>query len=220
MRLQFRSICTYIASATPGQEPHCLRGHLYEGSQSNPIDVCLRRAMWRAGGLFRGDCQPRKPHDACIWNGYGHIPVNMSGMEKLGVKDCNCGAMRKAMRRMSSFYDAQLAPSGLRATQFAILATLNEMGEVSINKMAEQMALDRTTAGKNLRPLEKAGLIKVAPSASDGRMRVITLSREGHNALKKAVPLWRAAQKSFEKWNGAENAAALRATLQGLRLES
>jgi hypothetical protein len=37
--------------------------------------------------------------------------------------------------------------------------------------------------------------------------------------LKKAVPLWRAAQKSFEKLNGADNAAALRATLQGLRLE-
>lgn len=121
---------------------------------------------------------------------------------------------------MSSFYDAQLASSGLRATQFAILATLNEMGEVSINKMAEQMALDRTTAGKNLRPLEKSGLIKVAPSASDGRMRVITLTREGFNALKKAVPLWRVAQKSFEKWNGAENAATLRSTLQGLRLES
>jgi len=144
----------------------------------------------------------------------------MSSMEKLGVKDCNCGAMRKAMRRMSSFYDAQLAPSGLRATQFAILAALNEMGEVSINRMAEQMALDRTTAGKNLRPLEKAGLIKVAPSASDGRMRVITLTREGYNALKKAVPLWRSAQKSFEKWNGAENAAALRSTLRELRLES
>src|SRR3569623_3257659 len=131
----------------------------------------------------------------------------MSSMEKLGVKDCNCGATRKAMRRMSSFYDAQLAPSGLRATQFAILAALNEIGEVSINRMAEQMALDRTTAGKNLRPLEKAGLIKVAPSANDGRMRVITLTREGYNALKKAVPLWRSAQKSFEKSNGAENAA-------------
>lgn len=144
----------------------------------------------------------------------------MGSMEKLGVRDCNCGAMRKAMRRMSSFYDAQLAPSGLRATQFAILATLNELGEVSINRMAEQMALDRTTAGKNLRPLEKAGLIKVAPSASDGRMRVITLTREGYNALKKAVPLWRAAQKSFEKWNGAENAATLRATLRDIRLEN
>ena len=141
-------------------------------------------------------------------------------MEKLGVRDCNCGAMRKAMRRMSSFYDAQLAPSGLRATQFAILAVLNEMGEVSINRMAEQMALDRTTAGKNLRPLEKAGLIKVAPAPSDGRMRVITLTRDGLNALKKALPMWRAAQKSFEKWNGVEKAASLRATLQGLRLEN
>jgi len=63
-------------------------------------------------------------------------------------------------------------------------------------------------------------LIKVAPSSSDGRMRVITLTRDGFNTLKKAVPLWRMAQKSFEKWNGTDNAASLRATLQGLRLET
>jgi DNA-binding MarR family transcriptional regulator len=144
----------------------------------------------------------------------------MEQTAKLGVKDCNCVALRRAARRISNFYDAELASSGLRATQFAILAVLHDMGEASVNSVAERLALDRTTAGKNLRPLEKAGLIKVAPSASDGRMRVITLSREGYNVLKKAVPLWRAAQKSFEKWNGAENSATLRATLHGLRLET
>ncbi len=138
-------------------------------------------------------------------------------MKKPALRDCNCVALRKAARRISNFYDAQLATSGLRATQFAILALVHELGEASVNVIAEKLALDRTTAGKNLRPLEQTGLVKVAPSKHDRRQRAISVTRAGQAALKIAVPLWRQAQNRFEAANGAENAAALRESLRALK---
>jgi DNA-binding MarR family transcriptional regulator len=140
-------------------------------------------------------------------------------MEKFGIRDCNCASLRKAARRLTSFYDSQLAPSGLRATQFAILALVNEMEEVSVNLIAERLGLDRTTAGKNLRPLEQAGFIEVVSARHDARQRAISVTRAGHAALKTAVPLWRQAQSRFEAANGADKAALLRETLKELVLD-
>jgi len=140
-------------------------------------------------------------------------------MEKFGIRDCNCACLRKAARRLTSFYDSQLAPSGLRATQFAILAFVNEVEEVSVNAIAERLGLDRTTAGKNLRPLEQAGFVEVTSAKHDGRQRAIRVTKAGHAALKVAVPLWRRAQERFETVNGPERAAALRDTLKSLEFE-
>lgn len=114
---------------------------------------------------------------------------------------------------------ASWPPSGLRATQFAILAFVNEMEEVSVNAIAEKLGLDRTTAGKNLRPLEQSGLVEVASAKHDARQRAIRVTKAGHAALKAAVPLWRQAQSRFEAANGPEKAAALRETLRGLEFE-
>ncbi len=140
-------------------------------------------------------------------------------MEKFGVRDCNCASLRKAARRLTSFYDSQLAPSGLRATQFAILVLVNELEEVSVNVIADRLGLDRTTAGKNLRPLEQAGLVEVSSAKHDGRQRAISVTKAGHAALKVAVPLWKQAQNRFETANGAEKAAALRETLRTLQFD-
>ena len=136
---------------------------------------------------------------------------------KMGGGDCNCMTVRRAARQISNFYDSQLAPSGLRATQFAILVLVNRLEEVSVNMVAESLALDRTTAGKNLRPLAAAGLVKIAPSKSDGRLRAIRLTKAGSAALKVALPLWRAAQKNFETANGVDKVAGLRDSLRSLK---
>ncbi len=137
-------------------------------------------------------------------------------MAKLGVRDCNCNALRRAARRISNFYDSELAASGLRATQFAILASINDMGEATASAIAERLELDRTTMGRNLRPLEREGLIKRGVSKLDGRSRAITLSKSGFEKLKSALPLWQRAQAKFERDN---KAASLRKTLGSLKID-
>jgi DNA-binding MarR family transcriptional regulator len=145
----------------------------------------------------------------------------MEQTAKQGVRDCNCAALRRAARRISNFYDGELAPSGLRATQFAILALVHEMEQASVNNVAERLGLDRTTAGKNLRPLEKAGLISVSASKNDARQHVISLTKTGFATFRQAVPLWRRAQARFEAANGGTaKALQLRTMLRELKVEA
>jgi DNA-binding MarR family transcriptional regulator len=90
-------------------------------------------------------------------------------------------------------------------------------GEATVNSIAGRLELDRTTAGKNLRPLQAANLIRIAPSKQDRRARAITLTKTGLAAFKKAIPLWQRAQTRFEALNGKEEAAQLRAILKNLK---
>ena len=134
--------------------------------------------------------------------------------QPLGIDQCNCFAMRKATRQITRFYDALLEPTGLRITQFLILAALKEVGSAAVNPLAERLDIERTAMGKMLGFLERDGLISIRPSPTDGRSRLVELTKEGRRRHAQASPLWREAQRQFEQLNGAENVAELR---QGLR---
>lgn len=129
---------------------------------------------------------------------------------------CNCFAIRSAARQASQFYDRHLAPSGLRTTQFSVLANLARSGPLAINELAQQMAMDRTTTGRALRPLEREGLVVIGPGR-DGRTRALSLTETGRARVRQAVPLWREAQAAFEGSYGSSEAAALRAALLRVR---
>jgi DNA-binding transcriptional ArsR family regulator len=118
--------------------------------------------------------------------------------------DCNCFAVRAAARHVTQFYDRLLAPSGLRTTQFSILAKLARRGPLTISKLAADMVMDRTTLGRNILPLERDGLIRVASSAADRRARVLHRARDAQ------------AQRGFETTFGAARAAELRTMLRAV----
>ena len=120
------------------------------------------------------------------------------------IDECHCFMMRRAARRMTQFYDDMLAPVGLRVSQFSLLALVNELGTPTINEMAELLELDRTTAGKNLRPLERSGHVVTLRSEKDGRSRVTKLTEKGRATLKEASILWREAQRMYEAVNGRD----------------
>jgi DNA-binding MarR family transcriptional regulator len=128
---------------------------------------------------------------------------------------CNCSALRKASRRLSQLYDAALAPSGLRVTQFGVLVEIERRGKTppTIRELAEALVMDHSTIGQNLRPLERAGLVTLEADARDGRRRRVKLTREGRSRLEAARPLWREVQARFEGRFGERPAAELRATL-------
>ena len=86
-------------------------------------------------------------------------------------EECNCFAVRAAARHVSQSYDRFLAPTGLRTTQYSILARLKRKGPLTINALAEDMVMDRTTLGRNILPLQRDGLITIKSAASDLRPR-------------------------------------------------
>ena len=127
---------------------------------------------------------------------------------------CHCQALRQAARRASAFYDAALAPFGLRVSQFGILARLRRDGPRSIQALAADLAMDRTTLGRNVRPLERDGLLCAAADPADNRSRLLSVTPRGAALLEAAWPAWSAAQAGFEARYGAAPAAELHAALQ------
>ncbi len=110
------------------------------------------------------------------------------------LEECTCLAVRQAARHITQFYDQHLAPSGLRATQFSILARLKRTGPMTINALADEMVMDRTTLGRNILPLEREGLISIAPGRRDRRSKELRLTEAGDARLRAARKGWRQAQ--------------------------
>jgi DNA-binding MarR family transcriptional regulator len=127
--------------------------------------------------------------------------------------DCNCRAVRQAARYVTQIYDRHLAPCGLRISQFGILAMLKRKGPLTINELAAELIIDRTTLGRNIQPLERDGLIAVKPSAFDRRSKELHLSTMGEKKFREGRKLWLEAQKEFETSFGNERAIELRALL-------
>jgi DNA-binding MarR family transcriptional regulator len=135
-------------------------------------------------------------------------------MPVFDFSECNCLATRKAARRLTQVYDAKLAPCGIKTTQLTILAAIDRKGELTINDLAETMVLDRTTTGKNLKPMERDGYLRSAVSKTDRRSRSITLTAKGKSLLARAYPLWKSAHDQFQRKHGAEFAASYREMLR------
>jgi len=130
------------------------------------------------------------------------------------TKDCNCLALRQAARHVTQFYDQFLAPLGLRTTQFSILAKLKRLGPMTINALAADLVVDRTTLGRTMLPLERDGLIRIARGRSDRRSKELHLTAAGVERLRAAVKQWAKAQAGFETAFGGDRAADLRRLLR------
>ena len=96
--------------------------------------------------------------------------------------ECNCLALRQAARHVTQFYDQCLAPSGLRTTQLSILAKLKRLGPLTINALARELVMDRTTLGRTMLPLEGDGLIAIRDGTLDRRSKELTLTKAGASA--------------------------------------
>src|SRR5262245_5402384 len=130
------------------------------------------------------------------------------------IGDCNCFAVRSAARHVSQLYDQILAPVGLRVTQFSILAKLGRRAPLTINALADAMVMDRTSLGRTIQPLERDGLIRVEPAATDRRAKEVHLTKTGEKPLQAGLKAWAKAQARFEASFGAKRAAELRSLLR------
>ena len=132
------------------------------------------------------------------------------------LTDCNCLAVRQAARYITQFYDRYLAAAGLRTTQYGILARLKRQGPMSINTLAAELVVDRTTLGRNIRPLERDGLIAIESDPSDRRSKILRLTKAGDARFQRAQKRWAEAQKRFERAYGGRQASQLRENLRAL----
>jgi DNA-binding MarR family transcriptional regulator len=103
--------------------------------------------------------------------------------------------VRRAARVVANHYDKHLKPAGLKGTQFTLLNTIFMNPAANIGQLADILGLDRTTLNRNLKPLERKGLIR-SGSGKDPRARTLKLTNEGTKTLQDALPYWLEAQSS------------------------
>jgi DNA-binding MarR family transcriptional regulator len=133
---------------------------------------------------------------------------------------CNCLALRQAARHITQIYDRFLVRSGLRATQYSILARLKRNGSMTINALAAELGMERTTLGRNIRPLQRDRLIAVVRGSADHRSKELRLTREGHARVAAAFKDWTAAQTQFEGAFGVAHAKTLRTMAHDVALSA
>ncbi len=117
----------------------------------------------------------------------------MMGRDPGRLSSCVCSTLRMVTRAVTQLYDDVLRPSGLRVTQFSILATIARMGEANLRQVADTLAIDQTTLTRSLNLLERDGVAERVPHP-DGRIKAMTLTAKGRRALGVAWPLWARAQ--------------------------
>lgn len=154
------------------------------------LRYCIRVAFITVFFVSRG----------CIYTKQMQAQESQSKQDKLVevAAVCTCFNLRKASRAVTQIFDEILHPSGLRTTQFNLLVSISMVNSANITDLAQGLVMDRTTLTRNLKPLEKQGLIEIF-SGQDHRMRFVTLTASGYEALAKALPLWEQAQARIVK---------------------
>jgi DNA-binding MarR family transcriptional regulator len=131
---------------------------------------------------------------------------------------CVAAAMRAASRKLTLRYDEVMAPSGLRLTQFNVLAELarRAASPPTVHELADILTMERSALGQTLRPLERDGLVELGRDKQDGRRRPVRLTRAGQKAVARTRPYWSEAHGRFAKFFGEEAMAELRGTLRDI----
>ena len=116
-----------------------------------------------------------------------------TGQDRGRLSPCVCNTLRLVTRVVTQLYDDCLRPSGLRVTQFSILAAIARLGEASLKQLEDELAIDQTTLTRSLSLLERDGVLERA-SHHDGRIKAMRLTPRGRRVLEAARPLWAQAQ--------------------------
>jgi DNA-binding MarR family transcriptional regulator len=117
--------------------------------------------------------------------------------------DCMGFHVRRASRIITQLYDTALRPVGLVQTQFTLLIAIHLLEPVPITQLAQELLTDQTTLTRNIKLLEKRGLVAIDPS-EDRRVRLASLTVEGLAVLDQALPLWEQVQSEVRQHFGEQ----------------
>ncbi len=131
--------------------------------------------------------------------------------------NCLCLATQMAARQLARRFDRAFASVGLTNGQFSLMMALNAPQAPTVGKLADFLAMDRTTLTAALKSLERRGLVRLAAHEKDKRARRVSLTDDGRAALEQAIPIWRATHTALEQELTQVDCDELRASLRKIR---
>jgi DNA-binding MarR family transcriptional regulator len=109
------------------------------------------------------------------------------------ARQCVCTAARRRSRDLTRAFEKAMRGSGIRGTQFTLLATLVQTGPIPTTRLANFQGLERTTLTRNLMPLVRDGFVRI-DEGEDRRVRKVAITPAGEEAALRAFPFWKKAQ--------------------------
>lgn len=101
---------------------------------------------------------------------------------------------RALARRLTRILDEALKENGVGLAQIGLMALIATHADDRMAALAARAGLDPSTLSRNLRGLEREGLIEIATVEKDLRRRAVWLTESGVRRLQAALPGWRQAQ--------------------------
>jgi len=110
------------------------------------------------------------------------------------MQDCAFTTVRKANRVLFRRYQEALAPTGISIVQLSILRALERHGPLPLVRLADDLAMERTSLYRTIAPLVEACMVDLS-KAESGRTKIAELTAEGQKTIKRVMPYWAKAQE-------------------------
>ncbi len=135
---------------------------------------------------------------------------------RAAVEACAGWSARLAARRITQFLEKRMEPSGLSLAQFGLMAQVAATRDDTLGALALRTGLDQSTLSRNLRSLERDGLVEIAATGKDLRRRAVWLTEKGARNLESALPVWREAHRALSEAMDVELAHRLASETRAL----
>ncbi len=132
--------------------------------------------------------------------------------EKVKPRGCTNLKLRQFSRAVTRHYDAYVARTGLKNTQYSLLSHIVLLGPLRPGELARSMKLDASTLTRNLQPLVAAGWVEIGPG-DDERSRAVRATASGRLLRAEARKAWKQAQLTLNERLGEARVSALHALL-------
>ena len=129
-------------------------------------------------------------------------------LDMMAVENCACFNIRRVSRVITQFFGAEVRRHGMRPTQTPILRALLAKRGWRMAEMSEWLGMERTTLLRNLRPLQRDGLVRAKGAGRGGHVE-LEITEKGRAALAKTQPAWRSAQDKVVAILGKERWSAI-----------
>jgi DNA-binding MarR family transcriptional regulator len=129
--------------------------------------------------------------------------MNREHVDFTATRQCVCTAARRNSRDLTRVFEKAMRGSGVRGTQFTLLATLVQTGPIPTTRLAEFQGLERTTLTRNLSRLVRDGFVQIH-EGEDRRVRKVAITPAGEDAARRAFPFWKKAQDAALAAAGAK----------------
>jgi DNA-binding MarR family transcriptional regulator len=143
-----------------------------------------------------------------------HIHTSMAKeLDMSAAESCVCFNLRRVTRAVTQFFDGEMRRHGIRPTQGSILASLQARDSWTMAELSDWLGMDRTTLVRNLRPLQRDGLV-LAGGGGRGRLVELSITTKGRKQIEKLTPAWKSAQNAVVKTLGEKRWSAILTDLE------